>query len=208
MTLFRYSIISISLLFSACGEAETPGSSAAAAILRSTCPQSASLTPSYHVRQGQQLQGLTGPGFTVQGARFGCQSVSGLAVEGAMLVGTAGNQARRGTDFAGAALSIVDSAGVRAEVAITQAELDPLDNSGGTTLYTLMTLNPLTLEPMNLCAPDADGRAAALPLRGSWDASGAAHADGSLSFYCTSGVVAKCVRWGYHPGVGQNGTDP
>ena len=210
MIRLNHSVVTLTILFSACGEAETTGSSAAVAILRTTCPQSASLTPSYRVRQGQQLQGLTGPSFAVQAARFGCQSVAGLTVEGGSLVGTADGQVRRGTDFAGAALSVVDATGVRAAVAITQVESDPLDASGETTLYTLMALDPLTLEPKNLCTPDSDGRAAALPLRGSWDGSGVGHADGSLSFFCTSGVVAKCVRWGYHPwpSRSRNGTDP
>ena len=42
--------------------------------------------------------------------------------------------------------------------------------------------------------------AAALPLRGRWDATGAKQdPDTAISLGCTSGVLAKCVRWGYRP---------
>lgn len=206
MNLLHYSIATLSLMSAACGEAATTYSPATATtILLDSCSQSASLTPSYRVRQGQQLQGLTGVDFAVQGARFGCQSVSGLALSAGSLVGIAGGQPRAGTSFAGAALSVVDTNGVRGEVAVTRVESDPLDASGETELYTLEALDPSTGAPRNLCIPDSEGRAVAIPLRGSWDKSGVNHADGSLSFYCTSGAVAKCVRWGYRPWSSRNG---
>lgn len=205
MNSLHYSVAALSLVFAACGEAETISGPTAATILLDSCPQSASLTPSYRVRQGQQLQGLTGSAFVVQGARFGCQSVSGLAVSAGSLVGITGGQPRAGTSFAGAALSIIDDQGARGEVAVTKVESDPLDPSGETELYTLMAISPHTGVASNLCIPDSEGRAAAIPLRGSWDKNGVAHADGSLSFYCTSGAVAKCVRWGYRPWSSRNG---
>ena len=45
----------------------------------------------------------------------------------------------------------------------------------------------------------------ALPLTGTWDERGAHLETAEFTFGCTSGVLAKCVRWGYRPwlSVGQ-----
>lgn len=58
-----------------------------------------------------------------------------------------------------------------------------------------------------LCGRGADGSPVeALPLAGSWDARMDWHADG-LTFACTDGVLAKCVRWGYRPWAERPGVD-
>ncbi len=50
------------------------------------------------------------------------------------------------------------------------------------------------------CRADAAGLARAIPLAGAWDARGAFNSDDTLiTFACTAGVLAKCVRWGYRP---------
>jgi len=51
-----------------------------------------------------------------------------------------------------------------------------------------------------LCTPDAENVAKAIPLTGSWDETGA-HTESSdmITYGCTSGVLAKCVRFGYKP---------
>jgi hypothetical protein len=49
------------------------------------------------------------------------------------------------------------------------------------------------------CEPDADGRASALVLQGGWDATGTYLPSDAVTFACTNGAIAKCVRWGYKP---------
>jgi hypothetical protein len=50
------------------------------------------------------------------------------------------------------------------------------------------------------CSPDKKGRRTAIPLAGSWDATGAwSAAGGAVTFACTSGAIGKCVRFGYKP---------
>lgn len=46
---------------------------------------------------------------------------------------------------------------------------------------------------------DAEGVAKALPLVGRWDETGAHIDDGTITFACTNGALAKCARWGYKP---------
>ena len=96
-----------------------------------------------------------------------------------------------GADFVGSALRFVDANGVSGEVAVTQIDVDPSDPTGETMLYTLVTYDASTGTTKNVCSPDPDGRAAAIPLRGRWDATGALQQDGSISFNCTSGVIAN-----------------
>ncbi|WP_022977374.1 ADYC domain-containing protein [Nevskia ramosa] len=48
----------------------------------------------------------------------------------------------------------------------------------------------------NACAPNADGETWGLPLK---LAPGHPGRDGEITVSCISGVVAKCVRWGYPP---------
>lgn len=48
----------------------------------------------------------------------------------------------------------------------------------------------------NACAPNADGETWGLPLK---LPSGHPGRDGEITISCISGVVAKCVRWGYPP---------
>jgi hypothetical protein len=187
------------LALAACGEAEVAATPDATAVLLDSCAGSASLTPSYFARQGQTLQGLAGPSFVVQSGRMGCASITGLTASAGSLVGALGDQPLAGAALQSAVLHVVSAAGVSGQVAITHVEPDPMDSSGQTWLYTLLALDPASGALTNVCTPDADGRAAAIPLLGSWDQSGDGHADGSLSFYCTSGVIAKCSRWGYYP---------
>lgn len=53
------------------------------------------------------------------------------------------------------------------------------------------------------CLPDPDGQKLALVFEGVWDAQRAAfdvrRHPGAVSVFCTAGVVAKCVKFGYKP---------
>ncbi len=52
------------------------------------------------------------------------------------------------------------------------------------------------------CGLDADGRSHAIPTHGTWNSTGTKVASSSyFTFGCTSGVIAKCYRWGYRPWV-------
>ena len=206
MSKFYGLLVTSCLGLGACGIAELPADSSIESILSNQCAQTSSTKAEYFARQGQRLQGLTGASFVVQGARTGCQTVDGLNTTSGDLSGTTSGQIMTSTDFQGAVLQVVDSTGVRGDVAVTQVEADPMDQSGQTSLFTLMALDPVTGVAKNVCAPDPNGKAAAIPLRGSWDTSGAFQADGSLQFYCTGGVIAKCIRWGYRPWQSSGGT--
>jgi hypothetical protein len=191
----------------ACGDAATSAPDLGpAAVLLDRCGQTTASRPAYFAKQGQRLQGLTGLSFGVQGARLGCQTVTGLTTQSGDLLGTAGGKTLASADFLGAALQIVDESGVKGELAVTKVETDPMDSSGATSLFTLVALDASSGTVSNVCVPDAEGRSAAIPLHGSWDRSGAYQSDGSLSFFCTSGVIAKCIRWGYRPWQSVHGT--
>jgi hypothetical protein len=115
-------------------------------------------------------------------------------------------QALTSADFQGALVQVLDSNGTPGTLAVNAVSADPMDPSGSTSLFTLTTMDPTTGAISNICNPDTQGLQAAIPLLGSWDFSGVFHQDGTFSFYCTSGVIAKCVRWGYRPWLTVNGT--
>jgi hypothetical protein len=184
-----------------CGDAEQliRPELGAANVLVDECSKTRSLQPRYWSRQGQLLEGLVGPSFTVQGARLGCQEISGTNVQGSQLVGSLDGRALSPAEFVGAALLIRDSNGRASEIAVTRVETDSEDGTGETWLYTLAALDASGESVHNLCQPDAAGRSVAVALKGRWDATGQVVQDGSISFHCTSGAIAKCVRWGYRP---------
>src|SRR3977135_3788695 len=122
MNSLLYSVVILTLTDSACGEAETASSEDASTILRSHCSQSSSLHTAYYARQGQQLQGLTGPGFVVQSGRVGCDAVDGLTTSTGNLAGSVGGRALASADFQGAALLVESATGVQGEVAITKVQ--------------------------------------------------------------------------------------
>jgi hypothetical protein len=49
------------------------------------------------------------------------------------------------------------------------------------------------------CLPDAAGHTTAIALAGGWDAADHHIASDAITFACTNGALAKCVRWGYKP---------
>ena len=165
------------------------------------------LSASYRARQGQLLQGTRGDSFTVQSVSLGCAGVADLQVEGAEFVATSKGRTARGGDFLGGTVTMHDSAGNLAAARIDGITPDPMDATGQTFLYTLVYVDAQTGATTNVCLPDATGLAAALPLHGRWDATGAKQDIGTaISLACTSGVLAKCVRWGYQPWQTRNGT--
>jgi hypothetical protein len=82
-----------------------------------------------------------------------------------------------------------------------EAVRDDPDSNG--LLY--IVADDATGEP--ICGRLADGTAVeALPLEGFWDTRMAWWPEG-LTFACTDGILAKCVRWGYAPWTEMPGVD-
>lgn len=82
---------------------------------------------------------------------------------------------------------------------ISEVTLDAQDPERETYLYTVLYQDPISQQWRNLCQPDRNQVAKAIPLSGRWDETGAHIDDGKITFGCTSGALAKCVRWGYKP---------
>lgn len=105
----------------------------------------------------------------------------------------------------GAVLVARDEAGATVTLRVDDVARDPADADGDVFLYELSVRNEEGAW-RRYCAPDRDGRTLAVPLQGSWDASRRHVArDGVLTFGCTNGALAKCVRWGYKPWKSVNG---
>lgn len=96
-------------------------------------------------------------------------------------------------------LEIADEFGNTHTVRIDKVDIDLKDIEGDTYLYTVSLYNPADRSWHNFCQADHEGVSKAIALTGYWDASGRHHPSDRITFACTSGVLAKCVRWGYKP---------
>jgi hypothetical protein len=106
----------------------------------------------------------------------------------------------KGKNLKGTQFNAVDEQGRKLNFKIKDVELDPKDSEKETYLYTVFYLDSADSQWKNLCTPDAENVAKAIPLTGSWDETGK-HTESSdmITFGCTSGVLAKCIRMGYKP---------
>lgn len=104
----------------------------------------------------------------------------------------------KGAAVKGAVLTSTDNQGHSLTLKIQDVEIDPKDPQREIYLYTVFYQDPATSRWQNLCQPDRDHVAKALPLSGQWDAQGNHQNDG-ITLACTNGGLAKCVRWGYKP---------
>lgn len=104
----------------------------------------------------------------------------------------------RGQKIVGTILTSVDQQGRKQTLKIKDVQLDPQDTGGDVYLYTVLSQDK-TGQWHNFCLPDPKGVAKAIPLTGRWDRTGAHIDDSSITFACTNGALAKCVRWGYKP---------
>ncbi len=104
----------------------------------------------------------------------------------------------------GAVLAARDEGGGAVTLRVESVEGDARDPEGDVFLYQLSVRGAAgAWQPY--CAPDRDGRTVAIPLQGSWDASRTHAANDEITFACTNGALAKCVRWGYKPWKTVNG---
>lgn len=147
--------------------------------------------------QGISLQGKSMQGILLQGILLQGKSMQGKTMQGFSLLGT--SLLSSGTALAvGTILTFGDTLGSLLDLRVSDVRVDPKDPSGEITLYAIDAQTDLGWE--NICAPDASGQRWAMALPGAWDSTGARIDDPSrVTLACTSGVIAKCVRWGYKP---------
>ncbi|WP_198288484.1 ADYC domain-containing protein [Chamaesiphon minutus] len=103
-----------------------------------------------------------------------------------------------GQDVAGTELTVVEG-GRDLQLKIAHVDLDPQDPEREIYLYTILYRDLVSEQWQNYCQPDRHNVAKAIPLSGSWDRTGKHHENGRITFACTNGVLAKCVRFGYKP---------
>jgi hypothetical protein len=163
--------------------------------------------------QGINMQGMAMQGFSVDGATLGGAALANVRIERGELVGEQGGATLRGAALAGAhlfaqarniAVSPPTSASIEYRItAITPeaAQYDPT-HTGNTFLYTLEQWVADSSTWQSACTADADGKSLAIPVAAIFDEHGDRKESKSMfTFGCTSGVIAKCYRWGYRPWV-------
>jgi hypothetical protein len=168
--------------------------------------------------QGTEMQGTEMQGMAMQGMRFGDATLSGDAlqhvrVERGEVVAERGSTTLRGTALVGAhfhaevrnlAVSPPVAAVLEYRVTAIAPELSQYDPTytGHTFLYTLEQWVDDSGSWQPACPADTDGRRVAIPLAAIWDEHGDRIESSTLfTFGCTTGVIAKCYRWGYRPWV-------
>jgi hypothetical protein len=103
-----------------------------------------------------------------------------------------------GQDVAGTELTVVES-GRSLELKIAHVDLDRQDPEREIYLYTILYRDRVSEQWQNYGQLDRYNVAKAIPLSGYWDETGKHHENGRITFACTNGVLAKCVRFGYKP---------
>ena len=103
-----------------------------------------------------------------------------------------------GRAVVGATLTSFDDRGKSRTLKIEDVQIDPEDTAQEIYLYTVLSQRA-DGQWQNLCLPDSQGVAKAIPLSGRWDATGTHIDDGNITFACINGALGKCVRWGYKP---------
>ena len=187
---------------SACGVVDTPTSSTEQA---GTQMQGTEM-------QGTEMQGMAMQGIRIAGATLDGTPLTHVRVERGEVVAQQGSTTLRGKQLARARF-LADmrnikvtpprSAVVQYRVAAIDDELPRYDpDTGNTYLYTLEQWVDDTSSWQPACPADGDGRRVAIPLAATWDEHGDRIASSArFTFACTTGVIAKCYRWGYRPWV-------
>ena len=163
--------------------------------------------------QGINMQGMAMHGFLVDGAKLGGVVLNSVHVDRGEVVADRGAETLRGTALTGAHFyaevrnltaspSLTSDVEYRVTAISTEdSQYDPT-GTGNTYLYTLEQWVSDTASWEPACPADADGRNAAIPLAAIWDERGDRSVSSAMfTFGCTSGVIAKCYRWGYRPWV-------
>ena len=162
--------------------------------------------------QGTNMQGTNMQGMSMVGFQFSGASLNGpidLRVERGELVGQRGANTLRGTALVGAHLyaqvhdaTITTTAEYRITAVTAESSSYDPTRTGSTYLYTLEQWVADTSSWQAACPADSDGRHVAIPVSGVFDDRGDRSDSTTLfTFGCTTGVIAKCYRWGYRPWV-------
>jgi hypothetical protein len=119
----------------------------------------------------------------------GAVAQSGLTADGTEFVLTLNDgRTLRGTDLKGATLKMRTPEGVL-DVTIQGIEEDP-HAVGGRVLLHHFVARDASGKIVDVCFPDADGKSLGFPVP---------DGRGGFELTCTSGAIAKCIRWGYRP---------
>jgi hypothetical protein len=160
---------------------------------------------------GSDAQNMTMQGFQYTAATLNDAALDNLHIENGELVAQQGQATLRGTALAEAHLlaqlhdtTVTPPTSLTVEYRITaiaaeDATYDPT-GTGHTYLYTLEQNVDGIGTWQTACPADQDGRHVAIPVAAIWDDHGNRVESTTLfTFGCTTGVVAKCYRWGYRP---------
>jgi hypothetical protein len=169
--------------------------------------------------QGESLQGMSMRGIRLYGGMLSGIALTNVRVERGELVAQRAGATLRGTSLRDAhffaetrntGTTPPSSAVVEYRITRIDPELsryDPTD-TGNTFLYTLEHWVSDIANWRPACPADADGRRVAIPLAAVWDERGDRSVSNTLfTFGCTTGVIAKCYRWGYRPWITGYGAD-
>jgi hypothetical protein len=163
--------------------------------------------------QGSNLQGMSMQGFKLDGATLGGAPLTNVRVEHGELVAEQNQVTLHGTALKYAHLlaqvrnlDVDPPATAVVEYRITDivaedSKYDPT-YTGSTYLYTLEQWVDDSGSWQPACPPDLDNLRVAIPVAAIWDETGARIESTTLfTLACTTGVIAKCYRWGYRPWV-------
>jgi hypothetical protein len=157
--------------------------------------------------QGINMQGINMQGFALGNATLSGASLANLRVVKGELVAERNGVTVRGTGLTGAELlaDVTDVNGGATQlayrIASVQAEVgnDPT-GTGNTYLYNVEQWVDGANGWQPACGVDADGRRAAIPVAALWNETASrVESTTHFTFACTTGVIAKCYRWGYRP---------
>jgi hypothetical protein len=157
--------------------------------------------------QGVNMQGMTLDGFQFAEATLGGDDLTNLRIVKGELLAERNGVTVRGTQLAGAELvarasNATESTTAEFRISAIIAETSNYDptSSGNTFLYTVQQYDSSTSTWLAACDADYDGRRVAIPVAAIWDVTGARIESSEMfTFGCTTGVIAKCYRWGYRP---------
>jgi hypothetical protein len=147
---------------------------------------------------GLALNGLDWLGVSLNGLSLNSIVLNGIMINGIVLNGTQLDVqldaseivGADGTPFADAMLVGTEIEGLLSGGTTIALRIDGVRREGGLTYYAL------SHDGANVSSEGLDG----LFVPGSWDAAGAlVPTRDAVSYSCTNGVLAKCVRWGYAP---------
>jgi hypothetical protein len=162
---------------------------------------------------GTQLQGMTMVGFQFSGATLNGSALVNVRIEKGELVAEQNSTTLHGNALQNAHLiaqvhntttNPVTTATVEYKIDAVASELsswDPL-NKQSSYIYTLSQNVDGSGTYQTSCAADYDGNHVAIPIAATWNEHGDRVESSTLfTFGCTTGVIAKCYRWGYRPWV-------